>query len=85
MFIRKANQQTTFIEGQGQANASPKISMLKLVHDCVQGKLAYCMRLSYRETHVRNPLYVTVCKRNPHRGIKFSNKKKKFQGHQTLP
>ena len=35
MLIRKTNQQTKLIEGQGQANPNPKIPMLSLVRDCV--------------------------------------------------
>ena len=34
MLIRKTNQQTNFIKGQGQENPNPKIPMLSLVHDC---------------------------------------------------
>ena len=74
MLIKKANQQTQFIEGEGQANPNLKILLLRLVHDCVQEKPAYYTRLCYRETHVRRPLYATMCKSNPRTGIKFSNK-----------
>ena len=35
VLIRKTNQQTELIEGQGQANPKPKILMLRLVHECV--------------------------------------------------
>ena len=35
MLIRKTNQQTNFIKGQGQANPNPKIQMLRLVCDSV--------------------------------------------------
>ena len=35
ILIRKTNQQTNFIKGQGPANPNPKIQMLRLVRDCV--------------------------------------------------